>query len=128
MKAVVSNIAEGSQKQMKREYYSNTIALFVKTDVDKILGEITGSSDFDIGQDQRDAWIEEIRVLQKVLAPYPGTIYFEYSIPRMGKRIDVLLIIGPAIFVIEFKVGYREFSSDAIDQVWDYALDLKNFH
>ena len=46
----------------------------------------------------------------------------------MGKRIDVILIIKSAIFILEFKVGDKEFSSYAIDQVWDYALDLKNFH
>ena len=46
----------------------------------------------------------------------------------MGKRIDVVILIGPAIFVLEFKIGEKEFLSYAIDQVWDYALDLKNFH
>ncbi|MBP9836724.1 MAG: DUF2075 domain-containing protein [Candidatus Pacebacteria bacterium] len=113
---------------MKREYYSNSIALFIKSNVDEILGKLTRNSDFDLGQNQRDAWIEEINVLQKVLASYSGSIYFEYSIPRMGKRIDVVLIIGSAIFILEFKIGDKEFSSSAVDQVWDYALDLKNFH
>lgn len=113
---------------MKREYYSNSIAHFVTSEVDEILGILTRNSDFDIGQNQRDAWIEEIHILQKVLAPYSGDIYFEYSIPRMGKRIDALLIIGPAIFVLEFKIGDKEFTASAVDQVWDYALDLKNFH
>ena len=46
----------------------------------------------------------------------------------MGKRIDVLLIIKSIIFVLEYKVGEKEYHSYAIDQVWDYALDLKNFH
>ena len=53
-----------------------------------------------------------------------GSIFFEYSIPRMGKRIDVVLIIKNVIFVLEFKVGEKEFPSYAIEQVWDYALDL----
>ncbi|MCX6832677.1 MAG: DUF2075 domain-containing protein, partial [candidate division Zixibacteria bacterium] len=57
-----------------------------------------------------------------------GSVYFEYSIPRMGKRIDVVVITGSTIFVLEFKVGENEFPSHAIDQVFDYALDLKNFH
>ncbi|MEI6479881.1 MAG: DUF2075 domain-containing protein [bacterium] len=113
---------------MKREYYANSIALFIKSDIDEILGKLTRNSDFDLGQNQRDAWIEEINILQKTLASYSGSIYFEYSIPRMGKRIDVVLIIGQAIFILEFKVGDKEFSSNALDQVWDYALDLKNFH
>jgi len=113
---------------MKREYYSDSIINFLKTKLDEILGKLTRNSDFDLGQNQRDAWIEEINVLQRVLTPYSGSMYFEYSIPRMGKRIDVVLIIGPAIFILEFKVGEENFSSYAIDQVWDYALDLKNFH
>lgn len=113
---------------MKREYYSDSITNFAKTNPDEILGRMTKSSDFDLGQNQRDAWVEEINILQKVLVSYSGSIYFEYSIPRMGKRIDVVLIIGPTIFILEFKVGEEEYSSYSIDQVWDYALDLKNFH
>ena len=46
----------------------------------------------------------------------------------MGRRIDVVLVIGPAVFAIEFKVGEKTFERAAIDQVWDYGLDLKNFH
>ena len=52
----------------------------------------------------------------------------EFAVPRLGKRIDVLTIIDGVIFVLEYKVGEREFTSHAIDQVFDYALDLKNFH
>ncbi|MCE2832726.1 MAG: DUF2075 domain-containing protein [Oxalobacteraceae bacterium] len=57
-----------------------------------------------------------------------GWIYFEFSIPRMGKRADVVLLIGGIVFVIEFKVGSHSFDSYAIEQAHDYALDLKNFH
>lgn len=113
---------------MRREYYSNTIASFLKSTPNEILGKLTQSNDFALEQTQRDAWLEEIRILQNILQPQNGSIYFEYSIPRMGKRIDVVLLIGSAIFVLEFKVGEKEFSSYAIDQVWDYSLDLKNFH
>src|SRR5258708_688904 len=41
---------------------------------------------------------------------------------------DAVLISGPAVFPIEFKVGETEFKRDGLNQVWDYALDLKNFH
>ncbi|MEK7064360.1 MAG: hypothetical protein AAB973_02000, partial [Patescibacteria group bacterium] len=112
---------------MKREYYSSSIDSFTKANANEILGKLTENSDFDLAQNQRDAWVEEISILRKVLVSYSGSIYFEYSIPRMGKRIDVILIIGPAIFILEFKVGEKEFSSYALDQVWDFALDLKNF-
>jgi hypothetical protein len=80
---------------MKLDYYSDSIASFLKAKPDQILGILTRNSDFDLGQNQRNAWIEEIYVLQKNISDYSGAIYFEYSIPRMGKRIDVILIIGP---------------------------------
>ena len=113
---------------MRREYYSDTIADFLKSTPTEILGKLVQSNDFALEQTQRDAWIAEIYILQKTLQPYKGSIYFEYSIPRMGKRIDVVVITGSTIFILEFKVGETEFPSYATDQVWDYALDLKNFH
>jgi hypothetical protein len=113
---------------MKREYYSDSIANFLKTTPDMILGILARNNDFSLEQTQRDAWMEEINILHTVLSRFEGAIYFEYSIPRMGKRIDVVLLIGSVIFVLEFKIGEKEFTSYAIDQVMDYALDLKNFH
>ena len=113
---------------MQREYYSDSITNFRETSPNEILGILAKNNEFPLEQTQRDAWLEEIDILQKVLLHFEGAIYFEYSIPRMGKRIDVVLLIGPAIFIVEFKIGEKEFTSYAIDQVWDYALDLKNFH
>lgn len=114
---------------MKRAYYSDTIANFLKSDTDAVLGKISqGSDDSSIRQTQRDAWIQQIEILRPILFKHEGAIYFEYSIPRMGERIDVVLLIGAAILVLEFKVGEKTFSSHGLDQVCDYALDLKNFH
>jgi len=113
---------------MRRAYYSDKIADFLNRSEDEILGKLAQENEFSLEQTQRDAWLEEIRILMKVLKPYKGSVYFEYSIPRMGRRIDVILIIGAVIFVLEFKVGEKEFPAYAIDQVWDYSLDLKNFH
>lgn len=113
---------------MKRDYYSDTITKFLTTSRHEILAKLVQSNDFALEQTQRDAWLEEIDILQDALVSYQGTIFFEYSIHRMGKRIDVILLIGSTIFVLEFKVGETVFPSYAIDQVWDYALDLKNFH
>ena len=113
---------------MKRDYYSASITEFIKTSPDEILGTLVRNSGFAVEPTQRDAWMEQIGILQNVLSGVEGGIYFEYSIPRMGKRIDVVLIIRNVIFVLEFKVGGREFTSYALNQAWDYALDLKNFH
>jgi DUF2075 family protein len=113
---------------MKRDFYSDTIASFLNSSSTEILGKLVEKNDFPLEQTQRDSWIEEIRILKNSLRGRKGAIYFEYSIPRMGKRIDVVLLIGPVIFVLEFKIGEIEFQNYAVDQVWDYSLDLKNFH
>jgi hypothetical protein len=36
--------------------------------------------------------------------------------------------LDAVLFVLEFKIGERQFASHAINQAYDYALDLKNFH
>jgi hypothetical protein len=113
---------------MNRAFYSDSIGSFLTLRPDEVLGILTRHSEFSVEYAQRDAWLEEIAILRRALATFAGSIYFEYSIPRMGRRIDVVLLIGPVAFVLEFKVGEREFAAHALDQVIDYALDLRNFH
>ncbi len=113
---------------MRREYFSDTISNFLLSTNEDVIGKLAINNEFSLIQTQRDAWLAQINILREVLSQHEGSIYFEYSIPRMGRRIDVVLLIGPVIFVLEFKVGEKEFSTSAIDQVFDYALDLKNFH
>ncbi len=113
---------------MQRSFYSDTIIEFCKSSSDEILGSIATKNDFSLELTQKEAWLQEIKILREVLNNYQGKIFFEYSIPRMGRRIDVVLIIKNVIFVLEFKVGDRDFLLSASDQVLDYALDLKNFH
>lgn len=113
---------------MNRAYYSDPIATFLNRSADEILGILARASEFSVLQTQQQAWHYQINLLKSILGTYEGKIYFEYAIPRMGRRIDVLLVLGSAIFVLEFKVGEQGFSLYGIDQVWDYALDLKNFH
>jgi hypothetical protein len=113
---------------MKRFYFSDSITSFLIKNPQEIIGELASSNEFSLELSQRDAWFEEINILKKALYNLEGKVYFEYSIPRMGKRIDVVCIIGPVIFILEFKIGERHFFTNAVDQVMDYALDLKNFH
>lgn len=113
---------------MLNYYYSDTIQNFLCKRTEEIIGAITLSNHFDSTYNQNKAWEHQILVLKAVLQSFDGTLFFEFSIPRMGKRVDCLLIIENVVFVIEFKVGETEYLSYNIDQVWDYALDLKNFH
>lgn len=113
---------------MDRFYYSDTITNFLKVNIDSILGSLSRKSEFADEQTQKNSWKEQIIILKDVLKKTDGSIFFEYSIPRMGKRIDVILIIKNVIFILEFKVGEKDFLLSGLDQVSDYALDLKNFH
>lgn len=113
---------------MNRYYYKNSIPKFLTSNDDEIIGKLALSNEFPLEQSQRDSWSREIQLLKSYLRKYNGEIYFEYSIPRMGKRIDVLCLIGPVVFIFEFKIGEKHYLSSSIDQVMDYALDLKNFH
>ncbi|HNI26263.1 MAG TPA: hypothetical protein PLJ29_07895 [Leptospiraceae bacterium] len=113
---------------MNRSFYTDTIQSFIHTDSGLIIGHLARNSQFSIQSEQISAWETEIQILKKNFSDMTGKIYFEYSIPRMGRRIDVLLIIKSAILILEFKAGEKKFKQSAVDQVWDYALDLKNFH
>ncbi len=112
-----------------RAYYSANRERFYADTPSHILGELTRRHHFDVEAGQRQAWLKQIELLRTALTDLTGfTVYFEFAIPRMGKRADAVVIIGHAIFVIEFKEGQARFEAAAIEQVEDYALDLKNFH
>ena len=84
---------------------------------------------FALGDEQRDAWEREILILRRELRRLGrGSVFLELSIPRMGKRVDAVVVCGPAVFVVEFKVGKAVYGRADIEQCVDYALDMKNFH
>lgn len=114
---------------MSHAYFSSSILTFLGQPPESILGMLTAAHKFDLAQNQRSAWTDQIAILQAELSDLQrGSIYFEFMVPRMGKRVDCILIANGAVFVIEFKVGSGTFDQSAIDQVHDYSLDLKNFH
>jgi hypothetical protein len=89
---------------------------------------LADNRDFDLVANQKEAWQRQIALLRTELVGLEGLICFEFTVPRMGRRIDVVLIVGEIVFVVEFKVGETDFTRGALTQAWDYALDLKNFH
>lgn len=109
-------------------YYRNTISNFQQRSTDEIIGSITRANEFDVTFFQNKSWELQTPILKNALQDFQGEIFFEFSIPRMGKRVDTLIIIKNIVFVVEFKVGESYFLNSNIEQVWDYALDLKNFH
>lgn len=115
-------------------YYESTLIEFLQLSNDAILGRIMGN---DISAEtrnlQRNTWKDEIDILKKELEDLflqdeKAKILFEYTIPRMGKRVDAVVLYKNIVFVLEFKCGSERYYSADYDQVYDYALDLKNFH
>lgn len=115
---------------MTRAYYSAALSDFIRHDPEHILGVLASRHQFALEGTQRDAWLAQIAILKRQAPAFgvDGHILFEYSIPRVGKRVDVVLLTNGVVFVLEFKVGAKRHTSHAVDQAHDYALDLKNFH
>ena len=118
---------------VKRYFHGDTIKGFLTMPDAQIIGILTTahtSLHASLQSLQNDAWREEIALLKDILVQYIGRghIYFEYTIPRMGRRIDVVLLLDGVVLLLEFKAFNEQYTKADIAQVWDYALDLKNFH
>ncbi|MCF0220163.1 MAG: DUF2075 domain-containing protein [Muribaculaceae bacterium] len=116
---------------MERYLFNSSFKSFLGKNPDEIFGQLCQNYHGDALTTTRDAWYGEIAIMQSALNEYEdsdGQIIFEYDIPRLGKRIDVVLLLKGMIFCLEFKVGETRILESDVDQVLDYALDLKNFH
>ena len=116
---------------MSRCLYNSSFKNFINADENSIFGVLCDNYHGDALTTTREAWRSEISIINGVLANYSdknGQVIFEYDIPRLGKRIDVVLLFKGIVFCVEFKVGESKILEADIDQVLDYALDLKNFH
>lgn len=116
---------------MSRCLLKSTFTNFIKTDDNAILGALCDHYHGDALTTTREAWKAEIVIMKGLLSDLQcgdGQIIFEYDIPRLGKRIDVVLLLKGIIFCLEFKIGESRILEADVDQVLDYALDLKNFH
>lgn len=113
----------------QNSYYSADIKDFLRQTTEETLGIICSNSEnSNIEQQQTNAWCIQIDILKKQFANFSeGRIIFEYIIPRMGKRIDVVFLYSNIIFLLEFKCGDTEYRAATLDQIYDYALDLRNF-
>jgi DUF2075 family protein len=120
-----------------KAYYSSSIENYFKKSLnfnrsDSILGELSKNG-LKIETFQKHAWLKQIEMLDEVLFGQKGHVLFEVKIPRIGKRIDNIAIINSKVYLIEFKTTFKEeFENENIkndlDQLLDYAVDLKNFH
>lgn len=120
-----------ANNKTNRCLYRSDFKSFIESDPYSILGRIHDAFHGQALTTTDEAWNSEINLLQSVLVPWKdedAEIIFEYNIPRLGKRIDAVLLLRGIIFCLEFKVGQKDALQSDVEQVMDYALDLKNFH
>ncbi len=111
-----------------RTYYSAPIAVFLLQTTAEILGIIhSNDTSAETTIQQSNTWEIEVEILKDQLRGLDGRVIFEYTIPRMGKRVDVVVLHKNIVFLLEFKCGDTEYRASTYDQVYDYALDLRNF-
>lgn len=124
------NTLPANVRHSRRAYYSDSIENFLSQSNEEIFGRIASADSFTQTLDtQRSTWNKEIATLKKQLVGITeGRILFEYIIPRMGKRVDVVILHRNIVFLLEFKCGDTEYKRSTYNQVYDYALDLRNFH
>ena len=118
-------------RKSSRCLFDSDLKTFLEKEQKAVFGELCDKYHGDALTTTREAWLKEIEILQNVLISWKesdGRIIFEYDIPRLGKRLDVVLLLKGIIFCLEFKVGESRILENDVDQVLDYALDLKNFH
>ena len=111
--------------------YNDSFIGFLRETNNAVLGKLCDSYHGNAQTTTIEAWKGEIFIMKETLSRFEemtGEIIFEYDIPRLSKRIDVVLLYKGIIFCIEFKVGESRILEMDIDQVLDYALDLNYFH
>lgn len=115
--------------QNGKAYYCNSIPGFIADSSESIIGQLIKKA-FEVNVEQTQAWENQVAELQKRLenSKISGDIIFEYDIVRLGKRIDVILLIRHMVFSLEFKNGAKIFTAKDAQQAEDYAIDIKNFH
>lgn len=122
---------ERELSKVSRSYYSASLSEFLSADPRAILGVLVAAHGYAVEDLQRNAWVAQIAILRSLFAQeaiLDGHLFFEFAIPRMGRRVDLVIIYRRVVFIVEFKVGETDYPRYALDQAYDYALDLKNFH
>lgn len=114
--------------RLPRAWYSASFEDFLAQSNAEVLGQLATNGNVALEIEQRNAWLEQLDYLKSLLIGRTGFLLLEFNIPRMGLRVDAVLLLGGCVVMLEFKVGESTVTSAARNQVWEYALDTKNFH
>ena len=122
--------------RLNAAFYADSVAAFLRAAEDEVYAPLASPQGYTLAPEQLSAWRLQLPVLRAALAtlatldpaaPAPW-VHLEFDIPRLGRRVDAVLVTSTAVIPIEFKVGAKKFQQADYEQAWDYGLDLKNFH
>lgn len=114
---------------MNRAYLSLPTKSVADLSNAELFGRLASRLPFALEPAQRTAWEYQIGHLRKIAQGVPKAhALMEFLIPRMGRRADLILLHCGIVFVIEYKLGARQYDRSSLDQVYGYGLDLKHFH
>jgi Uncharacterized conserved protein (DUF2075) len=123
---------------MKQAYYSSSVDSFLSMNDEEIIGKLNLAGTVFASQwtITTTSWESSIQLLKnslnELIKENPTVknwhILLEYDIPRLGRRIDAVLLAMDVIFVVEYKYDRKQYESEDMRQAEDYALDLSDFH
>jgi len=125
--------------RLNAAFYADSVAAFLRASDDEVYAPLASPHGYTLAPEQLSAWRLQLPVLRAALADFavravadPAVpapwIHLEFDIPRLGRRVDAVLVTSTAVIPIEFKVGAKKFQQADYEQAWDFRLDLKNFH
>lgn len=109
-------------------YFEARVSDFLQKSDNEVLGEMARRSPYPLTTEAIGAWSAQLPIIRGAVADLDGTVFLEFDIPRLGSRVDCVLVIEAAVIPMEFKVGAKHYNREDYNQAWDYGLDLKNFH
>ena len=92
--------------------FNSDFASFLHGDINSIFGALCDNYHGEALTTTREAWKSEIGIMRDVLAGLNdenGQIIFEYDIPRLGKRIDVVLLYRGIFSVLSSRLANQIF-------------------
>ncbi|MFN7811297.1 MAG: DNA/RNA helicase domain-containing protein, partial [Planctomycetia bacterium] len=125
--------------RLNAAFYADSVDAFLRASDDEVYAPLASPHGYTLAPEQLSAWRLQLPVLRAALADFAARavadsaapapwIHLEFDIPRLGRRVDAVLVTSTAVIPIEFKVGAKKFQQADYEQAWDYGLDLKNFH
>jgi hypothetical protein len=117
-------------------FYAAPVEAFLAASDEEAYTPLAAPHAYTLAPEQLSARRLQLPVLRTALADLPTRavtspapwIHLEFDVPRLGRRVDAVLVTSTAVIPIEFKVGAKKFQQANYEPAWDYGLDLKHFH